>query len=117
MRTVILIAVLAASSGALQGDGDAVLRTMLRDIPEPELSDADWDLSAEEIERTLKQRDDAVSRSAEDPRLCRDACLAAADSLNAICERHVLPSAALSRAVCYERVDDIRIACVERCDD
>lgn len=114
---MILIAALTASIGALQVDSDAVLRTLLRDIPEAELSDAEESLSKDEIATALGIRDEVISGSGNDPRQCIDACLAAARSLDAICERHVLPSASLSRAVCYERVDDDRIACVRRCDD
>lgn len=43
---------------------------------------------------------------------CRAACVAGARALVGICERHVRPSASMSRAICYERVDDDRIACL-----
>lgn len=117
MRLVILMAALAASAGALQRDSEAVVRDLLRDIPETELTEADLARSADEIDETLKDRDDAILRSGGDPRQCHEACFTTARALDAICERHVLPNASLSRAVCYERVDAGRIACIEQCDD
>ena len=108
---------LILSAALVQLDGESMLDGLLRDIPRSDQSDADLSQSVVEVQELLDLRATRLADVETEQGLCRTACLADAQALDSICERHVLPSASMSRAICYERVDDDRIACQRACSE
>lgn len=94
-----------------------MLRLLLRDIPAAELSAASQADSRSDIRSIVEDRTSRLADAETDASQCRPACVDAARALEAICERHVLAEASMSRAVCYGRVDDDRNVCLETCDE
>ena len=106
-----------AAAAFLQDEGDRVLRSLLRDIPAAELSAASQAQSRADIRSIVEERTARLAEAGTDASQCRPACVDAAKALETICERHVLAEASMSRAVCYDRVDDDRTVCLEACGD
>jgi hypothetical protein len=118
MRSLIHIAVMVIVAAAtLPNDADQLLRALLRDIPVNELSAVSQDESLSDIRSIVRERAERLADAEMDASQCRPACVDAASALGTICERHVLPAASMSRAVCYDRVDDDRAICLLACDD
>ncbi|GAA0869177.1 hypothetical protein GCM10009116_10130 [Brevundimonas basaltis] len=101
----------------LQADAEALLSALLRDIPSEEQSDTNRVDSIAEVHEILEMRAARISDAGADMTQCRAACVSGAQALDGVCERHVLVSASMSRAICYERVDDDRGVCLRSCND
>lgn len=100
----------------LSNEAGDLLRLLLRDIPESDRSGEPEDPTVVDLDAVMVRRQSLLA-GANDREQCRAACIEIATALDDICERHVKPEASLSRAVCYDRVDEDRLRCSERCDD
>ena len=98
-------------------EAEQTLGLLLRDIPAEDLTSASLDDSRADIRAAVE---DAAVQAADTealPSQCRQSCVAAGTTLDALCERHVRAEAPRSRAVCFTRVDERRMQCMASCDE
>lgn len=116
MRSVILTFGLAVATACFAAvDERELIYALFKDIPAVDLGPRPVSDSEDDVRAVLEARSVYLPDAGPDLAECRAACIEAGKALEGICERHIKPEAAMSRAVCYGRVDDDRDVCVEAC--
>jgi hypothetical protein len=109
--------VVAAAYPLQTSEPEKLLGALLRDIAANELTLTPTDESLLRIGEVLDSRTSRDSGLSLEPEQCRQACVDESATLEALCDLHIVPTAARSRAVCYSRVDADRARCMAVCDE